>query len=62
MKFDGSKGTKDLRIKDRSQKGLYYRFGEDLNDAKLITGSLKRAGAEDSLEDFYSGDMEEGSV
>lgn len=31
IKFDGSKGTKDLRIKDRNQKGLYYRYGADIN-------------------------------
>ena len=27
VKFDGGKNAKDLRIKDRSQKALYYREG-----------------------------------
>lgn len=42
VKFDGSKGTKDLRIKDKDQKAIYYRYSGDVNDSKLVTGSLKR--------------------
>ena len=42
VKFDGSKGTKDLGIKDRSQKALYYRYGTELSECKLVTGTLKR--------------------
>ena len=42
VKFDGSKGTKDLRIKERYQKGLYYREGSDINQSKLVSGTLKR--------------------
>lgn len=33
VKFDGSKGTKDLFIKERYQKGLYYREGTELNQS-----------------------------
>lgn len=40
VKFEGSKNTKDLRIKDRSQKALYYREGNNLD--ALVTGTLKR--------------------
>jgi hypothetical protein len=40
VKFDGSKGTKDLRIKESHQKALYYRYSTELNEAKLVTGTL----------------------
>lgn len=42
VKFDGSKGTKDLRISQKNQKALFYRGGADLSTTKLVTGSLKR--------------------
>lgn len=42
MKFDGSKGNKDLHIKDKVQQGLFYRYGSDYTTNKLVTGSLKR--------------------
>mmetsp|Transcript_25410 Transcript_25410/g.19146 ORF Transcript_25410/g.19146 Transcript_25410/m.19146 type:complete len:154 (+) Transcript_25410:691-1152(+) len=60
VKFDGSKGTKDLSIRDRSQKALYYRY---LNDrSALVTGTLNRLSHEENLHEAYSGDIEEGSV
>jgi len=42
VKFDGSKGTKDLRFKDKAQRALYYRYSSDITDTRLVTGSLKR--------------------
>ena len=42
IKFDGSKGTKDFRIKDEMQKGLMYRTTDDIVDAKLIVGTFER--------------------
>lgn len=30
VKFDGSKGTRDLRIVDKNQKALLYRNGEGI--------------------------------
>jgi hypothetical protein len=42
VKFDGSKGTKDLRISHRNQKALFYRGGADILTTKLVTGTLKR--------------------
>lgn len=46
VKFDDkTKGTKDLRINDRNQKALYYRYGTGTNQTKLVTGTLKRVSA-----------------
>jgi len=42
IKFDGSKGTKDLPIRDDSQKAKMWRFSDDLADAKMITGTFDR--------------------
>jgi hypothetical protein len=42
IKFDGTKGTRDLRILDIHQKGLYFRTGDHISNANLITGTLKR--------------------
>ena len=36
IKFDGSKGTKDLRIKDDCQKAQFWRFSDDLEDLRMI--------------------------
>lgn len=74
VKFDGSKNTKDLRIKERGQKALYYRENLEGNAFQLVTGTLKRVNhistlfnkvqtnKDDIIADFYSGDIEEGSV
>ena len=62
VKFDGSKGTKDLFIKERYQKALYYREGQEVNQSTLVTGTLKRTSKEDNIYDFYSGEIEEGVV
>lgn len=42
VKFDGSKGTKDLRIQDMQQQCVYYRMSHELKDAKLLTGMCER--------------------
>ena len=43
VKFDDkTKGTKDLRISDRSQRALFYRYGTGTNDSKFVIGTLKR--------------------
>lgn len=42
VKFDGTQGTRDLRIVDRHQKGLYYRYGSEVYESELVTGTLSR--------------------
>lgn len=42
IKFDGSKGTKDLRLTEGVQKGLYYRFSSEFTDTKLLQGTFNR--------------------
>ena len=37
-------------------------MGEDINDCKLVTGTLKRHPEDLELEEFHAGDLEEGSV
>ena len=57
VKFDGSKGVKDLRFKEARQQGLFYRS----ENVQFVTGSLKRYKKDQAdesdigmLEDFYS--------
>lgn len=40
VKFDGTKNTKDMRIKDDFQKGLIFRNGSDFRSSTTVTGSL----------------------
>ena len=42
IKFDGSKGTKNLKIEDADQQACYFRFSHELKDTKLCTGMNKR--------------------
>jgi hypothetical protein len=42
IKFDGSKGTKDISIRDKNQKALFFRFSSELSDARLVTGLMNR--------------------
>ena len=42
IKFDGSKGTKDLRIREMTQKAHMWRFSDDLADAKMVSGTFER--------------------
>lgn len=61
MKFDGGKGVKDLRFKQKHQVGLFYRQdGLGLQHSQLVVGSLNRknkdnVGEDDigTLEGFY---------
>ena len=57
IKFDGSKGTKDFRIQDPEQMGVYYRFTDELSDAKFITGLMTRFTDDaDALDDALDND------
>jgi hypothetical protein len=57
IKFDGSKGTKDLRIRDQSQKGMFFRFSDDLADAKYVSGTFDRFTENfDDLKDILDSD------
>ena len=63
VKFDGSKGTKDLRIKDKHQNGLNYRYGEDIKQTTMVTGTLKRVIAKpDELAAEYDSMIDDGSI
>ena len=42
MKFDGNKNSKDLRIRDAHQKAHFYRPGDGINEAIMVTGEHKR--------------------
>jgi hypothetical protein len=42
IKFDGSKGTKDLRIREDCQRGIFFRFSDDIADARFISGTYDR--------------------
>jgi hypothetical protein len=43
VKFDGTKGTKDLRISEKYQQGLFYRsLYEQGHPPALVLGTLKR--------------------
>ena len=59
VKFDGSKGTKEMRIKDKSQQAHFFR-GEQ--GARYVTGANRRAPSGENVEDYYQGKAEEGSV
>jgi len=62
VKFDGSKGTKEMRFKDKHQRAFYFREGEHRQNNRLVTGASKRAPAKESSDDFYQGQVEEGAV
>lgn len=59
VKFDGSKGTKEMRIRDKTQQAHYFR-GD--NGARYVTGATRRAPQGENAEDYYQGKSEEGSV
>ena len=42
VKLDGSKNTKDMRIKNPSQKATFYRFGDGINESVMVTGNTDR--------------------
>lgn len=61
VRFDGSKGSKDFRIKDKA-KAVYYRYGEGAENLQMAMGTLNRAPNADQIEDFYSAEVDDGSV
>jgi hypothetical protein len=58
VKFDGSKGTREMRFKDKHQRGHFFRTGGN----RLITGASKRAPQGEPVDEFYQGQVEEGNV
>ena len=62
IKFDGSKGTKELRIRDKNQRAHYFRDGDNFNINRLVLGATKRAPESETADDFYYGLSEEGSI
>ena len=57
LKFDGSKGTKDLRINDMNQKCVSYRLSHELKDAVLVVGLTDRLTDDiDELEEIFDND------
>lgn len=49
--FDGTKGSKDYKIKENN-KGVIYRFDDDINNIFLVLGTLKRINVKSSDELF----------
>ena len=57
VKFDGSKGTKDLRIRNFMQKGTSFRLSSQINDAKLLQGTYTRESNDiDRINDLLNSD------
>lgn len=42
VKFDGSKNSKDYRIKEPCQRASFYRGGEGINETIMVTGKHNR--------------------
>ena len=42
VKLDGSKNSKDMRIKNPCQKAIFYRFGDGINESTMVTGNTER--------------------
>ena len=62
VKFDGSKGTKEMRLKDKHQRAHNFREGDNFNQTRLVTGADHRAPSGESVDDFYQGKASEGLV
>lgn len=57
IKFDGSKGTKDLRFRDPMQKGLFYRYSNEIEDTRFLQGTNVRDTNDiDKLNDLLNDD------
>lgn len=58
-----SQKAPDLKVKDVN-KGLYYRFGPNISDIHLLTGTFERHEVKDikQLLEKYQGSIEEGAV
>jgi len=44
VKFDGTKGSKDYRIREHAQRATIYRSGEGINETIMVTGKHNRVG------------------
>ena len=42
VKFDGSKNSKDFRIRDPSQRVTMYRVGDAINETIQVNGKHER--------------------
>jgi hypothetical protein len=42
VKFDGTKASKDYRIREHAQQATIYRSGEGINETIMVTGKHKR--------------------
>lgn len=42
VKLDGSKNSKDMRIQQKCQKAVFYRFGDNINESTMVTGDNPR--------------------
>ena len=42
IRFDGSKGTKDLRIRDDMQKAMFFRLSNEIQDTRMLQGTYDR--------------------
>ena len=61
LKFDGSKGTKDMRIKEFN-KGVMCRQSDLLSDTTLISGSIKSSDSKGVLELQYDEEVSNGTA
>jgi hypothetical protein len=58
IKFDGTKGTKDLKIRDDCQKGLYFRFSNEIQDSKFLQGiSTRHSNDFDELNEMINNEL-----
>jgi len=63
IKFDGSKGTKEMRVKTDEQMGTFYRYSSEIEDTKLVQGSnIRHTNNFDELQDFLNRDENENLV
>ena len=61
VRFDGLKGTKDLRI-DEKNSGYFVRTSPNTDDAALVTGTFGDPSVEGSPEEVHSGAIDEGRI
>ena len=61
--FDGTHNSKDYRIKDNN-RGLFYRFDDDINNLFLVIGTFKRYQVKtpDELYSKYQDEVNQGKV
>ena len=62
--FNGENAaTRDYRVHSQ-QTGMYFRFGKELSDVNLVLNTLERHHWDnlDQLQEFYGGQIEEGTI